>query len=98
MDNWLDGRNPPDCRYVDSLALEFAGTEKALSCTLAKDLRRQIALARLCDVLSEAVGRDSVSSAVDAVFSLAGVLSESVGPRFADEAGGHSWLNDVSDG
>ena len=88
VDNWLDGRNCPDERYVDSLALEFAGRDEALSCSLAKDLRRQIALARLCDALSGAVGRDSVISAVNAVSGLAGALSETVGPRFADEAEG----------
>ena len=88
VDNWLDGRNRPDDRYVDSLALEFTGRDEVLACSLAKDLRRQIALARLCDVLSVAVDRDSVISAVDGVFSLAGALSESVGPRFADKAEG----------
>ena len=88
VDNWLDGRNWPDDRYVYSLALEFAGRDEARSYSLAKDLRRQFALSHLCDVLSRAVGRDSVISAVNAVSSLAGALSESVGPRFADEAEG----------
>ena len=88
VDNWLDGRNLPDDRFVNSLALEFTGRHEAQSCSLAKNLRRQIALSRLCDVLSLAVGRDSVISAVDAVFGLARALSESVGPRFADEAEG----------
>ena len=85
VDNWLDGRNRPDDPYVDSLALEFAVRDEALSCSLAKDLRRQFALSHLCDVLSGAVGRDSVISAVNAVSSLAGALSESVGPSSPSE-------------
>ena len=88
VDNWLDGRNRPDDRYVDSLALEFAGRDEALSRSLAMDLRRQFALARLCEVLSGVVGRHETVSAVNAVFRLAEALSESVGPRYADKAEG----------
>ena len=70
VDNWLDGRNRPDDRYVESLARELAWGDEAVSGPLARELRRQFTLARLCDVLSCAVGRDRVISAVGAVSRL----------------------------
>ena len=80
VDNWLDGRNPPADRYVEPLARELAWGDEAVSGPLARELRRQFTLARLCDVLSCAVGRDQVISAVGAVSRLAGALFESAGP------------------
>ena len=85
VDNWLDGRNRPDDRYVEPLARELAWGDKGVSSPLARELRRQFTLARLCDVLSCEVGRDRVISAVGAVSLLAGALSESVGPAVVSE-------------
>ena len=85
VDNWLDGQNWPDDQYVETLARELAGGDEAVSRPLAKELHRQFILARLCEVLSGAVGREMVISAVGAVSRLAGTLSESVGPRIVSE-------------
>ena len=85
VDNWLDGRNWPGREYVDSLALEFADGDPDVAGPLAAELRRQFALAKLCHVLSENVGREHVLSAVDAVFRFARHLSEHVAPKFLSE-------------
>ena len=85
VDNWLDGRNWPNDQYVEPLARVLAGGDEAASRPLAMELRRQFSLARLCEVLSGAVGRDLVISAVGAVSRLASALSESVGPRIVSE-------------
>ena len=82
VDNWLDGRYWPDRKYLDSLALEFAGGDPDVAGPLAAEICRQFALAKLCHVLSENVGREHVLSAVDAVFRFARHLSEHVAPKF----------------
>ena len=85
VDNWLDGRNWPDDRYVDSLAREFAGGDPDLALSLAAELRRQFTLAKLCHIVSEKVGREHVISAVDAVSGLARDLAKHVVPRFVSK-------------
>ena len=70
---------------MEPLARELAGHDKAVSHPLAKELRRQFTLAQLCEVLSGAVGREVVISAVGAVSRLAAALSKSVGPRVVSE-------------
>ena len=85
VDNWLDGRNWPGREYVDSLAREFTGGDPDLAVPLAAELRRLFALARLCHVASEKVGRDHAISAVDAVSMFARDLSEHVTPRFVSD-------------
>ena len=85
VDNWLDSRNWPDDWYVEPLARELARDGEVVSGSLAKELRRQFTLARLCEVLSGAVGRDEMISAIGTAFSIAGALSESVGPRVVSE-------------
>ena len=82
MDNWLDGRTWPSREYVDSLAEAFAGGVTDRARHLAAQLRREFALAKICHLLSEQVGRDHVISAVDAVSRFTQDLSEHVGPRF----------------
>ena len=82
LDNWLDGRNWPSREYVDPLAEEFAGGNPDMAASLAAELRREFALAKLCDLLAEQVGRDHVISAVDAISRFSHDLSEHVGPRF----------------
>ena len=89
VDNWLDGRNWPDRSYIDSLAQEFAGGDPDRSGSLAAELRRQFALARLCDLLSELVGRDQVVSAVEAVSGIAQGLTELKGVRSIPEKKRH---------
>ena len=86
VDNWLDGRHWPDDQYVESMARELAdGTGPAAS-ALAKELHRQFTLAKLCEVLSNAVDRDVVISAVDTVSRLVATLIDSVGPRVVSES------------
>ena len=85
VDNWLDGRNWPDRSYIDSLAQVFTGDDPDRARSLAAELRRQFALARLCDLLSELVGRDQVISAVEAVFGIAQGLTELKGIRSAPD-------------
>ena len=85
LDNWLDGRNWPSREYVDPLAEEFAGGNPDMAASLAAELRREFALAKLCDLLAEQVGRDHVISAVDAISRFSHDLSEHVGPRFVPE-------------
>ena len=85
VDNWLDGRNWPGREYVDSLARELADGDLDVAGPLAAQLRRQFALAKLCHILSERVGREHVVSAVDAVSRFARDLSKHVGPRFLSE-------------
>ena len=86
VDNWLDGRNPPDDRYVEPLARAFARGDEARARRVARELRRQLTLAKLCEVLAGAVGRDEVVSAAETVCRLAEALSESSGPRLQPEA------------
>lgn len=76
MDNWLDGRHCPDRSYIDSLAQVFAGGDPDWGRSLAAELRWQFALARLCDVLSDLVGRDHVVSAIETVSHIAQDLAE----------------------
>ncbi|MDE2842364.1 MAG: hypothetical protein OXN21_03165 [Chloroflexota bacterium] len=85
VDNWLDGRNWPDRSYIDSLAQVFTGGDPDRAGSLAAELRRQFALARLCDLLSELVGRDQVISAVEAVSEIAQGLTELKNLRFATD-------------
>ena len=85
VDNWLDGRHWPDRRYVDSLASEFAGGDPVRAHPLAAALKRQFALARLCHVLSELVGRDHIISAIEDVSQFAKVLSALVSSMFTPE-------------
>lgn len=85
VDNWLDGRHWPDGRYVDSLAREFAGADPGLAPSIAAELRRHFALAKLCHVVSEKVGREHVISGVEAFFGLARDMARHVIPQFASE-------------
>ena len=85
MDNWLDGRNWPGDRYVDSLAREFSGDDPDQAGILAAELRRQFVLGKLCHLLAERVGRDHLISAVGAVSRFARDLAELVGPRLVPE-------------
>ena len=90
VDNWLDGRYWPDRGYIDSLALEFADGDHGRASPLAAELKRQFALARLCHLLSELVGRDRVISAVEAVSQFAQDLSKLMGPRLVPERKRHT--------
>ena len=85
VDNWMDGGNWPGREYTDVLALEFAGGDSGLAASLAKGLRRDFALARLCHMLAEQVGREAVIFAVNAVSRFAQDLSNRVGPLFIPE-------------
>ena len=83
MDNWLDGRYWPDRSYIDSLAQEFAGGDPDRGRPLAAELRRQFALARICDFLSGLVGRAHVVSAVETASHIAQGIAELKGVRSA---------------
>ena len=85
VDNWLDGRNPPDDRYVEPLARALARGDEARAGLVARQLRRQLTLANLCEVLAGAVGWEGVVSAVETVHRLAGALSESASPTVRPE-------------
>ena len=85
VDNWLDGRYWPGREYVDSLVLVFAGGDRDRAGPLAVELRRQLALAKLCHLLSEQMGRDHVVSAVDAVSRFAGDLSNHAAALFVSD-------------
>ena len=87
VDNWLDGRTWPSREYVDSLAEEFTDSDPDLDRPLAAKLRREFAIAKICHLLAEQVGRDHVISAVDAVSRFTQDLSEHVGPQFVPRAG-----------
>ena len=81
VDNWFDGRHWPDLAYIDSLALEFSRGNPASAVPMVVDLKRQFALARLCQALSELVGRDHVHSAIDSVSRFARDLAALLRPR-----------------
>ena len=86
VDNWLDGRNPPNDRYVEPLARAMARRDEVGARKLARELRRQLTLAKLCDVLAGAVGREAVISAVESVCRLAPALSKLSGPSVQPNA------------
>ena len=81
VDNWLDGRNPPDDRYVDPLAKALARGDETRTRRLARELIRQFTLAKLCDVLVTAVGREAVVSSVESACCFATALSEVAGAK-----------------
>ena len=85
LDNWLDGRNWPGREYVDVLALEFAGGDPDHAASVAAELRRQFALAKLCHAVAETVGQEHVISVVDAVAGIARDLGKHAVPRFLSD-------------
>ena len=85
VDNWLDGRHWPGREYVPALAKELALSDTWPVSSIESQLRRKFALGKICHFLSDAVGREYVLSAIDAVSRFARDLVTHVGPRFVPE-------------
>ena len=81
VDNWLDGRNHPDDRYVAPLVGTLARGDQVRARRAERELRREFTLAKLCEVLASAVGREAVVSAVETISSLVAALYESARPE-----------------
>ena len=91
IDNWLDGKNWPSHDYVTGLAQELApsGIEPDAK-QFERQLRRELAFARLADLLAACTGRDAVAETLTAAMRFARMLSESIGfPLSREEYAGH---------
>ena len=91
VDNWLDGKNWPSHAYVSALAQELAppgiGPDTK---QFERQLRRELAFARLADLLAACTGRDAVAGTLTAAMRFARMLSESIGfPLSREEYAGH---------
>ena len=91
VDNWLDGKNWPSHVYVTALAQELAPSGIGLDAKqFERQLRRELALARLADLLAACTGRDAVAGSFTAAMRFARMLSESIGfPLSREEYAGH---------
>ena len=91
IDNWLDGKNWPSHAYVTALAQELApsGIEPGAK-QFERQLRRELAFARLADLLAASTGRDAVAETLTAAMRFAQMLSESIGfPLSREESAGY---------
>ena len=79
VDNWLDGKTRPNRAYVGDLARELATPENGMAAErLEQELRRQLTLAQLADLLAARIGRESVTEITTALARFTRMLSESL--------------------
>ena len=80
VDNWMDGKNWPSHDYVTALAQELAPSGIGPGAKqFERQLRRELAFARLADLLAARTGRDAVAETLTAAMRFARMLSESIG-------------------
>ena len=80
VDNWLDGKNWPSHAYVIALAQELAPSGIGPDAKqFERQLRRELAFARLADLLAACTGRDAVAGTLTAAMRFGRMLSESTG-------------------
>ena len=91
VDNWLDGKNWPSHTYVTALAQELAPAGIGTGAKqFERQLRRELAFARLTHLLATYIGRGAVVETLTAALRFSRTLSESIDfPLSQKESEGH---------